>query len=139
METTPEQPPASPKRRAKFVAGGSAIAVVLLALVFWAMSRPGSTSFYMSTSELLAMGPSQTAHDVRVNGKVVPGSIEKDGLDTTFLISDGDSQVTITTDRPLPDTLVDDADVVARGRLEGDTFVATEVLAKCPSKFRPKA
>ena len=113
---------------------------VLLGLVGWAMSRPGSTSFYMSTSELMAMGPAQSAaDDSRVNGKVVPGTIENSGLETTFTISDGETELPITTDRPIPDTLVDDADVVALGKLEGGTFVASEVLAKCPSKFKAKA
>ena len=140
METAPDRLPASPKRRAKFMMGGSAVALVLVGLVFWAMSRPGSTSFYMSTSELLALGSSESAADsYRVNGKVVPGTIEKDGLTTAFTISDGATPLVITTDRPLPDTLVDSADVVALGRLEGDRFVASEVLAKCPSKFEAKA
>jgi cytochrome c-type biogenesis protein CcmE len=139
METAPEAPVASPKRRAKFLVGGGAVVFVLVGLVGWAMSRPDSTSFYMTTSELLAMGTAQSADDHRVNGKVVPGSIEQDGLETTFTISDGVTDLRITTNRPLPDTLVDEADVVALGQLEGDTFVASEVLAKCPSKFKAKA
>ena len=140
METAPETPASSGKRRAKFLVGGGAIAFVLLGLVGWAMSRPGSTSFYMSTSELLALGPAQSAaDDYRVNGKVVPGTIQSTGLETTFLISDGETELPISTDRPVPDTLVDDADVVALGKLDGDTFVASEVLAKCPSKFKAKA
>jgi cytochrome c-type biogenesis protein CcmE len=140
METAPETPGASPKRRAKFLIGGSVIVFALVGLIGWAMSRPQSTSFYMSTSELLAMGPSEhPGRDLRVNGKVIPGSIEKDGLETTFLISDGSADLRISTDRPVPDTLVDEADVVALGKLDGDTFVASEVLAKCPSKFRAKA
>jgi cytochrome c-type biogenesis protein CcmE len=139
METSPETPVASPKRRAKFLAGGGVIVFALVGLVGWAMSRPDSTSFYMSTSELLAMGPAQSAdRDHRVNGKIVPGSIDQDGLDTSFTISDGQTDLLVTTDRPVPDTLVDEADVVALGRLEGDTFVASEVLAKCPSKFTAK-
>ena len=140
METSPETPVASPQRRAKFLVGGSVIVLMLVGLIGWAMSRPASTSFYMSTSELLAMGPAESAaQDFRVNGKVLPGSIEKDGLETSFLISDGSADLMITTDRPVPDTLVDEADVVALGKLEGDTFVASEVLAKCPSKFKAKA
>ena len=140
METSPETPVASPQRRAKFLVGGGVIVFALVGLIGWAMSRPASTSFYMSTSELLAMGPAESAaRDLRVNGKVIPGSIEKDGLETSFLISDGNADLTITTDRPVPDTLVDDADVVALGKLNGDTFVASEVLAKCPSKFKAKA
>ena len=36
----------------------------------------------------------------------------------------------------IPDTFVDDAAVVVEGRLQEDgTFVAHELLAKCPSKY----
>jgi cytochrome c-type biogenesis protein CcmE len=72
---------------------------------------------------------------------VVEGSVERDGLETTFVISDGTSEVVVSTDRPLPDSFRDDAatQVVALGSFDGRVFTATEVLAKCPSKFKAKA
>lgn len=123
----------------RFAVGGLVVLVTLVGLVGWAMSRPGSTSFYYTTSELVALGPSADAQPYRVHGVVVPGSIERDGLVSTFVIGDGRVDITVTTEQPLPDTLKAGSEVVARGSFDGDVFAATEVLAKCPSKFKARA
>ena len=130
------QPPSS-KRRAKFLAGGGVIAVVLVILVAWAMSRAGATSFYLTTSELVQRGPTRAGHDVRVNGRVVEGSVQRDGLTTEFTITDGRTEVEVTTDVALPDAFKPGADVVAHGTFDGTTFTADGLVAKCPSKFKP--
>lgn len=127
----------APKRRTKFLVGGGVILVVLVVLVAWAMSRAGATAFYMTTSELVELGPTKPGETVGVNGKVTPGSIERDGLATTFEISDGHAAVEITTEEGLPDAFRSGAEVVARGTFDGTTFSAVEVVAKCPSKFKP--
>jgi cytochrome c-type biogenesis protein CcmE len=126
----------SPKRRAKFLVGGALLAVAVPVLIVWGLSRPGAASFYVTVSEAKAQGVA--SQDYRVNGTVVPGSIQRDGLVTTFQVTDGETDMTVTTDRPLPDTFKDSSEVVIKGDLEGSTFVATEVLAKCPSKFKAK-
>lgn len=123
----------------KLVIGGAVIVLTLTGLVAWAMGRPGSTTFYYSTSEVLALGPTTGPQEVRVNGKVIPGSVQREGLHSTFDLTDGQEVVTVTTDRPLPDTLKANSDVVARGSFDGQTFTASEVLAKCPSKFKARA
>ena len=134
-------PSAAPASRAglKFVIGGSVIVVALIALIVWAMNRESATAFYMTPTEVMAMGTTDSTHDYRVNGTVVPGTIERDGLETTFVITDGDTEITVATESSLPDTFKERSDVVARGDFDGDTFTAYEVLAKCPSKFKAKA
>ena len=129
----------TPKRRAKFAVGALVVLAALAGLVVWAMTRPGSTAFYLTPSEVLALGPGEMTTDYRVNGTVVPGSIERDGLDTTFLVTDGSSEIEVHTDAPLPDTFRSRSEVVAKGHYDGDLFAAQEVLAKCPSKFKAKA
>lgn len=127
--------------RRKFVVGGAVVVAVVIALVVWAMNRPGATPFYYTPTELLAARSESEV--VRVSGKVVDGSIERDGVTSTFLVSDDASEVKVTTDQPLPDTLKDGSEVVALGQLQvrwpGNVFVASQVLAKCPSKFKAKA
>ena len=125
----------------KFIVGGTIIGVTVIGLVVWAMARPGSTAFYLTTSEVAARGPTSGAEPYRVNGNVVPGTVERDGLETSFAITDGKTDVVVVTDRPLPDAFRDDADteVVALGSYDGQLFSATEVLAKCPSKFKARA
>jgi cytochrome c-type biogenesis protein CcmE len=137
----PVSPTISLKRRAKFIIGTAGILLVLGGLVVWAMARPGAASFYQTPTEVLQQGAAASGSEYRVNGMVVPGSVTRDGLVTTFGVTDGNSEVTVTTDRPLPDafwTDTDQVEVIARGRYDGTTFTATEVLAKCPSKFKAK-
>lgn len=128
----------SPKRRAKFAIGALIVVLAVGTLVAWAMNRPGSTAFYMTPTELQALGATDLAHDYRMNGKVVPGSIVRDGLSTRFLVSDGSTEITVHTKAPLPDTFKNHSEVVAKGHYDGATFAAQEVLAKCPSKFKAK-
>ena len=128
------------KASIKFYAGGAIIAVAVVGLLLWAMNRPGAAAFYLTTTEISDQGATPGAEEVRVNGNVVAGSVRTEGLETTFAITDGDTQVTVHTDRPLPDSFRDDAatEVVVRGSYNGELFVASEVLAKCPSKFKAK-
>ena len=138
----PDQPGAgNSKTSVKFYAGGAIIAVTVIGLVLWASNRPGSTAFYLTTSEVSQAGETTEAEEVRVNGNVVEGTVRRDGLETSFAITDGSTRVTVHTDRPLPDAFRDDAntEVVVRGSYDGEIFTASEVLAKCPSKFKAKA
>jgi cytochrome c-type biogenesis protein CcmE len=130
-------PRSSPKRRAKFAVGGSIIFLTLVGLVVWATLRPGSTVFYMTASEVVAAGSFERDH--RLNGTVLPGSIEQDGLTTTFVVTDGATEVEVMTEAPLPDAFKDRSEVVALGTFDGDAFSAHQVLAKCPSKFKARA
>jgi cytochrome c-type biogenesis protein CcmE len=127
----------SPKRRAKFVAGGAVIALVLVLLVVWAMSRADAMAYYMTTSELVTKGATAQGEKVDVNGKVIDGSIQEDGLKTSFRITDGRADVLVTTTVEPPDAFRSGADVVAHGTFDGLVFTADKIVAKCPSKFEP--
>ncbi len=121
----------------KFLIGGAIVVTTLVGLVVWAMARPDSTSSYVTPSTL-ATAP-ETSEMVRLTGTVVPGSVERDGLETTFLVTDSSDAVAVATEAPLPDAFRDRSEVIVSGYLEGETFVAAEVWAKCPSKFKARA
>jgi cytochrome c-type biogenesis protein CcmE len=125
-----------PARRAKFVVGAAVIALALFSLIGWAMSRPQATAFYMTVGEVQRMGATPDGREVRVNGKVVPGTIDRRGLRTTFTIADRGRTLRVRTSQPLPDAFRSGSEVVARGSFDGAAFGASEVLAKCPSKFK---
>lgn len=137
---------ASPKRRAKFLVGGGIIVFALLGLVVWAMARPNATSFYYTTSELQGGSLAAGAEEYRVNGNVLPETVVRDGLRTTFDITDGTTPMTVVTDDTLPDAFwmateagSSEVEVVAQGTYDGSRFTASKVFAKCPSKFKAKA
>ncbi len=127
----------SPKRRAKFLFGGALVAIAVPALIVWGLSQPGSTSFYLTVSEVRSVAAS--AHEeYRVSGKVISGSIERRGLETRFRITDGKDHMRVVTAQPLPDAFKNGSEVVVRGNFSAGRFTASEVLAKCPSKFKAK-
>jgi cytochrome c-type biogenesis protein CcmE len=128
--------PTLDKRRSKFVAGGIVIAGALLALIGWAMARPQATALYVTVGELQAMGGTPEDRALRVNGKVVPGTITRRGLRTSFVIAHSGDRLRVRTAQPLPDAFRSGSEVVARGHYDGQSFAALEVLAKCPSKFK---
>ena len=131
------QTPALPQpRRAKFWVGGAIIVAVLVGLILWALTQPGAASNYITPTEL----GSSTAVDgqVQLAGVVKPDSIKRDGLTTTFLVTDEATDISVTTDAPMPDAFKDSSEVVAFGTFDGEIFTASKVLAKCPSKFKAK-
>ena len=93
--------------------------------------------YYLSVTEFVEQAD-RSRGEFRVNGKVTMGSIERlpTGLDVRFEITDGRTSVPVAYHGVIPDTFVEDAAVVVTGNLESDgTFVAHELLAKCPSKY----
>ena len=126
-----------PTRRRKFLIGGAIIVCVLVGLILWAMAQPGAASATILPSDLARQGPGGSG-ELRLGGTVVPGSIERDGLSTSFLVTDGDIEIRVDTESPLPDAFKDSSEVVATGTYDGVGFSATRVLAKCPSKFKAK-
>lgn len=124
-------------RRAKFWIGGAVILVALVTLLIWGMAQPGAASNYISPTDLDAGGALES-QEVRLGGTVVPGSIQRDGLTTTFDVTDDSTEIRVTTDSPMPDAFMDESEVVAIGTFDGETFAAGKVLAKCPSKFKAK-
>lgn len=126
-------------RRGKFVALGVGVAATMAFLVGVAVSRSGSGGlvYYVTVPEFLAQGGS-TATNVRVNGKVVAGSIERlpTGQDVTFTMAGEGAEIRVAYHGIIPDTFVDGADVVVEGGLRSDgVFEASTLLAKCPSKY----
>lgn len=138
----------SRKRRAKFAVGGLVIVLAIAGLVVWAMTRSESTAFFMTVSEVAAGPPAGSPESFRVNGNVVPDTVERNGVETSFDITDGAADLTVVTDDALPDAFwsayendASNIEVIAQGSLDtdGSTFTASKVLAKCPSKFKTRA
>ena len=74
---------------------------------------------------------------LQVHGYVVPGSIgrKRDTLDYRFDIQRNGQTLRAYYTGVVPDTFKDDSEVVLTGRLTPDGFKATEMTAKCPSKY----
>ena len=125
-----------PSRKRKirlFVALGAA---VLLA---------GGLMFTSFTADTPATTPSQLlgkkgGGDYKLTGKVVDGSVTRQGENLSFKIRDraGTAAVPVTYTGVVPDPFRDGREVVVDGKLQGGTFVAERdsLVTKCPSKFQ---
>jgi cytochrome c-type biogenesis protein CcmE len=84
---------------------------------------------------------------LRLHGFVEAGSIKEEIVDqqtqTTFIVQNNGARMLVHHIGPKPDTFKDLSEVVAKGRVsrEGGEYVfhATELLAKCPSKYEGAA
>ncbi len=97
-------------------------------------------SYYVTIGELQGMGSKAYVRHLRVAGNVAPGSIHRVGTNANFdLLEQGHRlQVSYQGTEPPPDTFKDDAQALAVGTYGHDgVFHATEIQAKCASKYAP--
>src|SRR5258708_132578 len=98
--------------------------VVILSAVAW-LTFTGvrdNKSYYVTISELNAMGNKAYARHLRVAGNVAPGSIHRVGTTATFqLLEQGRTlHVSYQGTEPPPDTFKDDAQALAVGTYAKD-------------------
>jgi cytochrome c-type biogenesis protein CcmE len=118
--------------------------VVILATVAYLAFTGGrdNKSYYVTIGELQGMGDKAYVRHLRVAGNVAPGSIHRVGTNATFdLLEQGRKlSVVYQGSEPPPDTFKDDAQALAVGTYSRDgVFHATELQAKCASKYAPAA
>jgi cytochrome c-type biogenesis protein CcmE len=119
-------------------------AVIILATVSW-LAYTGvrdTKSYYVTISELNALGNKAYTRNLRVAGNVAPGSIQHEGMSVRFLLDEQGKklQVNYQGSEPPPDTFKDNAQALAVGTYGRDgIFHATQLQAKCASKYAPAA
>ncbi len=129
---------------------GIAVAVILGTVAWLAFTGYGSSkSYYVTIAQLGGMGDKAYHSNLRVEGFVEPGSIERNGPHVNFVLNEFEShspnapsgrllKVTYKGAEPPPDTFKDDAQALAMGTYGRDgVFHATVLQAKCASKYAP--
>jgi cytochrome c-type biogenesis protein CcmE len=122
---------------------GAAVAVVLAVIAWLAISGVRSNkSYYVTIQELQAMGPKAYTRHLRVAGNVLPGSIQHSGTNADFVLVENANKLRVSYEGedPPPDTFKDNAQALAIGSYGHDgVFHATQLQAKCASKYAPAA
>lgn len=117
-------------------------AAIVIAVVGW-LAYTGvrdTKSYYVTISELNAMGKQAYTRNLRVAGNVLPGSIERSGMAVSFVLNEQGRMLKVNYhgSEPPPDTFKDDAQALAVGTYGRDgVFHATQLQAKCASKYAP--
>jgi cytochrome c-type biogenesis protein CcmE len=129
---------------------GIAATVIVGTIVWLAFSGYGANkSYYVTIAELGGMGDKAYHSQLRVEGFVVPGSIEHNGPHVDFVMNEFEShnpkagagrllKISYKGSEPPPDTFKDDSQALAEGSYGRDgVFHASVLQAKCASKYAP--
>ena len=128
-------------KQKKFLIGGIIIFLAIGYLGF--IGFQNSATYYYTVSEFMEQGSSVYDENVRVNGKVVPGSLEQESaggiLRFTIIDVEGEGSLPVVYQGVIPDTFKVGNEVVIEGQLNPDgIFQANTILTKCPSKYVPE-
>ncbi|HIO93614.1 MAG TPA: cytochrome c maturation protein CcmE [Leucothrix mucor] len=96
---------------------------------------------YLYAPEAVLAGEVPTGKVIRLGGLVKKGSLKRSDtkLEARFVVTDNrGNEVTVVTDKILPDLFKEGQSSVSRGILKEGVFYAEEVLAKHDANYMPK-
>ncbi len=124
------------QRRIQIVALAAVALIGATGLVGYAMQD--GINFFRSPTQVMEEPPRE-GETFRIGGLVEEGSLKRgEGTEVAFAVTDTNATVPVRYTGILPDLFAEGQGVVALGKMEGETFVATEVLAKHDETYMPK-
>jgi cytochrome c-type biogenesis protein CcmE len=125
----------TPRRKRFAIAGGVLVAVgAVVGLILNAFQS--NLVFFYSPSQV-AQHEAPAGRAFRIGGMVEKGTLERDGTNIRFVVTDTAESVPVRYVGILPDLFKEGKGVVAQGRLENGVFVAKEILAKHDENYMP--
>jgi cytochrome c-type biogenesis protein CcmE len=108
------------------------VAVVLVVVAYLAFSSIGNALvYYLTPSELIDRGEAAVGETVRLGGQVATGSVSGPATDLTFVITDGDAEITVHSTVAPTRSFREGSGAVVEGALGTDgVFEATQVIVK---------
>ena len=108
------------------------VAVVLVVVAYLAFSSIGNALvYYLTPSELLDRGEAAVGETVRLGGQVATGSVSGPATDLTFVLTDGDAEITVHSTVAPTRSFREGSGAVVEGALGADgVFEATQVIVK---------
>jgi cytochrome c-type biogenesis protein CcmE len=124
-----------PRHKRFAIAGGVLVAVgAIAALVLNAFQS--NLVFFYSPSQIAA-NEAPAARTFRLGGMVEKGSVKREGVAVSFVVTDTAKTIPVRFEGILPDLFKEGKGVVAQGQLKDGVFVAREVLAKHDENYMP--
>jgi len=125
------------KRRMLLVVLLLAVAVVAGTFIVLALQE---NLTYLHTPTDVRAGAAPANARFRLGGVVCEGSVHRTAgtLDISFAVTDRIRQVPVHYHGILPDMFREGTSIIATGRMQGDAFVASEVLAKHDESYMPR-
>ena len=134
----------NPTRRNRLLWIGALVAAagIAAAMITYAIQR-NVTYLYTPSEVLRGEVPKKAGGEqvrFRLGGMVAADSFQRapGSLEAHFRVTDGDAQMPVVYTGILPDLFREKQAVIATGRMDGDRFVAEQVLAKHDETYMPK-
>ena len=122
-------------KRAAIIIG--ALLALGIAAYFVLSAFQSNLVFFFSPTQVAA-GEAPKGRTFRIGGLVKEGSVKRDNLTVSFIVTDTAKEVPTTYTGILPDLFKEGKGVVAQGKFDASgKFVATEVLAKHDENYMP--
>lgn len=123
-------------RRIQIIVLAFAAMVLSVALIGYAMKD--GINFFRSPTQVMTEPP-RAGEVFRIGGLVATGSLVRGaGSTNIFAVTDTKTTVPVRFTGVLPDLFAEGAGMIGLGQMQGDTFVATEILAKHDEKYMPR-
>jgi cytochrome c-type biogenesis protein CcmE len=125
-------------RQKRMVTVVAIVAGVGIATAFALKAFNQNLLYYYSPTQVHA-GEAPASRSIRVGGLVENGSLARKpgSMEVTFVLTDYAQKVPVSYTGVLPDLFREGQGVIARGRMDGNRFVAEEVLAKHDENYMP--
>ena len=123
--------------KSKRLAVFAVIAALLSGGVFLVLSAlQDNIVLFFTPSELTT--EKMAARQLRIGGLVEKGSVQINGLEARFSITDSAAVVSVLYTGALPDLFREGQGIIAQGRFEDNIFRAENVLAKHDETYMPR-
>lgn len=130
-------------QKQKIIPALTTLAVVVGGIGYLFYSSAGDAfEYYKHVDEVMVAPKNWEDKRLQVHGFVVPESIKKridrehQQIEYKFRMVNCGSELDVRYAGTVPDTFKDRAEVVVKGKLGGEVFKASEISAKCPSKYQ---
>ena len=123
------------KSKRLFVIAAIASLLGVAAMLVLGALRDNIVFFY--TPSEINQSDRQPGRQLRLGGLVKDGSVEIDGMQSVFVVTDGSANITVRYNNALPSLFREGQGVVAEGRVENGIFMAQNVLAKHDENYMP--
>ena len=129
-------------RNLRFLVGSLVIVSAIAWLMYTGIRE--TSAYYLTLSEFAPQREALAGEEIRIAGRVTPGTIQWDPktLRLDFAVGDpgksGGETVPVAFTGVKPDMFADGRDVIIEGRYHDGTIRADKVLTSCPSKYEAK-
>lgn len=123
------------RKRFALILGG--LMVLAAAAAFVLNAFQSNLVFFFTPSQVLK-GEAPVNKTFRIGGMVKTGSLQRDGTEVRFVVTDTAQDITVRYTGLLPDLFKEGKGVVAQGKInEQGVMMAAEVLAKHDENYMP--